>query len=32
MGNYENKIKAYLDKKAAEDELFAKSYAYEINN
>lgn len=29
MNDYENKIKAYLDKRAAEDELFAKSYAKE---
>lgn len=29
MGDYENRIKAYLDKRAAEDELFAKSYAKE---
>ncbi|MBR1783999.1 MAG: PcfK-like family protein [Bacteroidales bacterium] len=29
MSDYEDKIKAYLDKRAAEDELFAKSYAKE---
>ena len=29
MSDYQNKIKDYLDKRAAEDELFAKSYAKE---